>query len=186
MTLIKYTEVELVTAIQCRSKDGFDYLYKNYSSTLYGIVVKIVKNEEDAHDILQDVFVKIWKNIHQYNPALSRFFTWMSKIARNLSIDFLRTTYCHNKAKTGEFKTGFKELSGVSETSVDVIGISKITDKLDANYRVLIDLAFYSDLTYEEIGKHLDIPLGTVKTRIRKALQMIRKEFSYQNAAVAQ
>ena len=90
LKLPKYDEGELVEMLRLQDRKAFSYLYDNYSDALYGVVLKLVRTEETAQDLLQEIFVKIWKNIAQYDVGKGRLFTWMLNIARNTSIDYLR------------------------------------------------------------------------------------------------
>ncbi|MEO7210507.1 MAG: sigma factor, partial [Chitinophagaceae bacterium] len=86
----KYTEDELVLFLQQRQKYAFEYLYENYSAALFQMVVSIIPDKEIAKDVLQEVFIKIWKQVETYDAAKGRLFTWMLNITRNASIDKLR------------------------------------------------------------------------------------------------
>src|SRR5476649_2115117 len=86
-----YNEEELVLLLKQQSREAFNYLYKQYSAVLYGVVNKVVYDEQTAQDVLQDVFVKIWTNIDQYDAKKGRIYTWMINIARNAAIDKLRS-----------------------------------------------------------------------------------------------
>jgi RNA polymerase sigma factor (sigma-70 family) len=185
MIAITYSERELVHAVKSHDKIGFNYLYKNYANSLYGIIIRIVKNEDDANDILQEVFLKIWNNIDKYDAARSRFYTWMSNISRNAAIDYLRTTIARNKSKTTTLDKSLGEFGRYFEMSIDVIGVLELTNKLETKYKMLIDLAFYKGYTYEEIAEFTGFPLGTIKTRMRKAIQLLRKEFAHNTISIA-
>ena len=87
----KYSEDELVSLLQNKDAQAFNYLYDNYSGALYGIIYKMVENKELAEDILQEVFVKIWNNFSNYTNTKGRLFTWMLNVARNSSIDAVRS-----------------------------------------------------------------------------------------------
>lgn len=163
---------------QLKEKDAraFGYLYDHYSPAIYGVILRIINEEELAHDIMQDVFVKIWKSIQQYDATKGKLFTWMLNIARNTSIDTLRS-------KTYKFDRKIQELgnnvnsvdSNLSvSTKVDHLGLNKVLATLKTEQRTIIDLAYFKGYTQEEISKELDIPLGTVKTRIRNALIQLR------------
>ena len=78
-----YKEADLVLLLKQRDRSAFDYLYEQYSGALYAVVLNIITDRETASDILQDVFVKIWRQLDQYDPAKGRLFTWMLNIARN-------------------------------------------------------------------------------------------------------
>ncbi|MBO9635590.1 MAG: sigma-70 family RNA polymerase sigma factor, partial [Chitinophagaceae bacterium] len=87
-----YSEQELVEALKQRNGKAFGYLYDNYSAALNGVIMDILQDDGSAVDILQEVFIKIWKQIEQYDPARGKLFTWMFNIARNAAIDATRRT----------------------------------------------------------------------------------------------
>ena len=159
-----------------RDNRAFDYLYNNYSGALYSIVLQILKDNELANDVLQEVFVNIWRKIEIYDPSRGRLFTWMLNIARNASIDTLRSKGYQNTRKNQSIPDNVDlERPGQStQLNVDNIGLRKMLEKLRDEYRVLIELAYFKGYTHEEIAEIENIPLGTVKTRIRNALIQLR------------
>lgn len=171
-----YQEPELVEALKQRDDRAFGYLYDHYSGALYSIVLQIVQSRELASDILQEVFVNIWRRIESYDPSRGRLFTWMLNIARNASIDNVRSKGFQNTQKNQPIPENVNKLgSTVTQTNVDSIGIRKTLEKLRPEHRVLIELAYFKGYTHEEIAEIEDIPLGTVKTRIRNALLQLRQ-----------
>jgi RNA polymerase sigma-70 factor (ECF subfamily) len=168
--------VELVSLLKSRDKKAFSYLYDNYSGALYSIVLQVLSDAELANDVLQEVFINIWRKIEIYDPAKGRLFTWMLHIARNASIDTLRSRSFQNTQKNQslpEYVDSSKP-SQTTELNIDNIGLKKLLEKLREDYRVLIDLAYFKGYTHEEIAEMEKIPLGTVKTRIRNALIQLR------------
>ena len=171
----KYNETELVLLLQQRNKVAYTYLYDNYAGALRAVIFNIVNEEELSNDVLQDVFVKIWRQIESYDTAKGRLFTWMLNIARNASIDIVRSKGFRNNRQTGELTDETQRSAGSSELNVDTIGLKKIVYQLKEEYRVLIDLSYFQGYTQDEISKALSIPLGTVKTRLRTALVQLRE-----------
>lgn len=88
---IKYTEEELISLLKERDQNAFSYLYDNYSKALFGIIYNIVGNTEEAEDILQIVFLKIWNSFSTYDKSKGRLYTWMLNITRNSAIDYVRS-----------------------------------------------------------------------------------------------
>lgn len=173
----KYTEEELVARLRDKSTEAFGSLYDNYSGALYGVILKIVTFEEHAQDILQDAFVKIWKNFSSYDPARGKLFTWMLNIARNTAIDALRSKQGKMDSRIQSIENSVFEMNTQARvvTSVDYIGLKDVIKKLRTDYVVLIDMVYFKGYTQEEISQELNIPLGTVKTRIRAALNLLRE-----------
>lgn len=170
-----YSEHELVVSLKQRDNQSFSYLYDNYAAALYGIINQIVPDKETANDVLQDVFVNIWKKIELYDPAKGRLFTWMLNVARNASIDKVRSRSYQDSLKNHPLPDNVHNISNHSiKPNIDEIGLRKVLSKLKSEHRVLIDLSYFQGFTHEEIAKALDMPLGTVKTRIRSALIQLR------------
>ena len=179
--LKKYSEEELVLLLQSRDQQAFSYLYDNYAEALNGIIYRIVENRELAEDILQEAFVKIWNNFSNYDTAKGRLFTWMLNIARNLTIDTLRSKGYKKQAKISSDEnsvSNFTDDSNVAER-FDAMGIKKQLVNLKPEQRNIIDLAYFNGYTQDEISKEMGIPLGTVKTRMRAAIIELRKMLEY-------
>jgi len=171
---VTYSEQELTAALKAKDEQAFSYLYDHYSGSLYSIILQIVKSPEVANDILQEVFISIWRKIESYDPVKGRLFTWMLNISRNASIDMLRSKNYQNSQKNQEITDNVYGSNQVSQTSIDSIGLSKFLGKLRPEQRVLIELAYFKGYTHDEIAQIEEIPLGTVKTRIRSALLQLR------------
>jgi RNA polymerase sigma-70 factor (ECF subfamily) len=172
---LTYTEAELVTGLKARNEKFFGYLYDHYSPALYGIALKVVVDETLAGDVLQEIFLKIWRGIDRYDSDKGRLFTWMVNIARNTAIDTLRSKAHKLGQKVQEIGNNSLIVDQLAvHPSVDHLGLAKVVEQLNKEQRVIIDLAYYKGCTQEEISKILDIPLGTVKTRMRNAIIQLR------------
>ena len=160
-----------------KDQQAFAHLYDSYSGAIYSIILQIVNDEELANDILQEVFINIWRKIDMYDAEKGRLFTWMLNIARNASIDMLRSRGYRNSRKNQSIQDNVDITgpAGVEQMSVDSIGLKKVLEKLKPEQRVLIDLSYFKGYTHEEIARQENIPLGTVKTRIRNALIQLRE-----------
>ncbi len=169
--------MQLVEQIRQGDERAFEELYDHYSPAIYGLVLSIVRKESDAGDVTQDVFVKIWKNIARYDDKKGTLFTWMLNIARNTSIDFLRK---HRKMVVVENQNLESDVSmsnGVETVKVEHIGIRDLVNKIEPEYRQVIDYMYFKGYTQQEISDELQIPLGTVKTRSRIAMRELNKMF---------
>ncbi|WP_298298637.1 sigma-70 family RNA polymerase sigma factor [Hydrotalea sp.] len=171
----KYSEPELVMLLKQRHEAAFSYLYDNYSGALYSIIQNIVADTGLANDVLQEVFVKIWKQIAQYDDGKGRLFTWMLNIARNASIDMIRSKGFQNSQQNRELQESVYEQAGTTSIAVEQIGLRKVVHQLKPEQKQLVELAYFEGYTQDEISKMLDIPLGTVKTRLRTALIQLRQ-----------
>ena len=158
-----------------RHEHAFSYLYDHYSGSLYSVIVSIVPDRELANDLLQEVFIKIWRQIESYDNAKGRLFTWMLNVARNASIDAVRSKNFQQSKNNRELTENVYDEGGSIQTNTDRIGLRKIVHRLKDDYKVLVELSYFEGYTQDEISKMLNIPLGTVKTRLRTALIQLKQ-----------
>ena len=170
-----YTK-ENLTLLRQRDSRGFSWLYDNYGNTLLCVIFKIVNDHAIAENLLQDTFVKIWRNIEDFDIEKGALFTWIFNIARNTAIDYCRSKAHHQSRKNQNLDNlVYLEHSYYTQPNVNTIGVSDIVQRLDKEYREVIDLVYFNGFTQEEASEVLNIPLGTVKTRVRIAIRELRK-----------
>ena len=168
-------EREIIALLAKGDRRAIDLAYQNYGNAIYGIIIRVVKSKEVAEEVLQDVFVKVWKNAGRYNKHKGRLFTWFANIARNAAIDSIRTARAKREAKTTSTENFVNEnIYGTSEMKIEDVGLKKIINSLDSKHRQLVDMAYFQGYTHSELAKELDIPIGTVKSRIRLAIKQLR------------
>ena len=174
---IKYmTQEELLELIYKKDDRAFTHLYDMYSKSLFSVINVLVKNREEAEDVLQEVFVKIWKNIDSYNESKGRFYTWILNIARNTSIDKLRSKNFNNTQKnlsSDNFVNHFEDTNKLGN-KMDTIGLQDFVKRLKPKCIQIIDLLFFKGYTQQEASDELAIPLGTVKTHNRNCINDLR------------
>jgi RNA polymerase sigma factor (sigma-70 family) len=170
-----YQESDLVPLLKQRHDYAFNYLYDHYSGSLYSVILSIVPDRELANDLLQEVFVKIWRQIQTYDQTKGRLFTWMLNVARNASIDAVRSKNYQQSQQNRELTENVYDQGGTVQTDTDKIGLRKIVHNLKEEYRVLVELSYFEGYTQDEISKMLKMPLGTVKTRLRTALIQLKQ-----------
>ena len=180
--ITKYSEEELIALLRNEDQNAFSYLYDNYAAALNGIIMRMVEDNQLAEDILQEAFIKIWNNFKQYDNSKGRLFTWMINITRNLTIDTLRSKGYKKQKKISQDENSVTTYQDKNFTSdrFDTIGLRKQLQYLKPDQKVIIDLAYFNGYTQEEISKEMEIPLGTVKTRMRSAIIELRKLLQYQ------
>jgi RNA polymerase sigma factor (sigma-70 family) len=173
------SENDLVQAIRQKDKSGAEALYDMYSASLYGVIYRIVQHEEIAEDLLQDTFVKIWNSFSLYDPAKGRLFTWMVNLARNLSIDKIRSRDFRNNSKNHDIENTVNVIDEQRNTEInpDLIGVKELVKLLKPEQKSVLDLVYFRGYTHVEASEELGIPLGTVKTRMRMAIITLRKFF---------
>ncbi len=173
----KYSEKDLVTFIKQNDKEAFSYLYEHYAGSLMYVVGKYVDDPYSLEDLLQDIFVKIWTKIDQYDPEKSSLYTWMRTVAKNRALDFLKCSANVMNAKTTNDPT--LERRHIAEQKTDKIGLNQLVSKLPEQHRSIVYLVYYNGHTLDETSKYLNIPMGTIKTRLRNALAILRKDFAF-------
>lgn len=174
------SEDELIRALRQQDKIGAEALYDMYSSSLYGVIYRIVQHEEIAEDLLQETFVKIWNSFSAYDPAKGRLFTWMVNLARNLSIDKLRSKDFRNNSKNQDLENTVPSIDEQRNTAInpDIVGVKELVQQLKPEHKSVLDLVYFRGYTHVEAAEELGIPLGTVKTRMRMAIITLRKFFN--------
>lgn len=173
-------EVELVKAIRKKEKLGSEALYDMYSASLYGVIFRIVQHEEIAEDLLQDTFVRIWNSFDSYDSSKGRLFTWMVNIARNISIDKTRSKDFRNSAKTEDIENNVlsRDMQSTNALNPEILGLKELVAKLKPEHKIILDMVYFRGFTHVEVSEELEIPLGTVKTRLRNAIITLRKVFN--------
>ena len=165
----------LFEAVKRGDQEAFAQLYDRYSAALHGIILKVVKDQDRAEEVLQDAFMKIWKSINSYDSSKGRPFTWMLNIARNAAIDVVRTAEFRMSSSiqgidTHVYRTGNDE----TRQGLEHIGVDRVLEALPTEHRQMIDMAYYQGWTQQEIAERTGLPLGTVKSRTRAALLQLR------------
>jgi RNA polymerase sigma-70 factor (ECF subfamily) len=167
---------DLIQSLSARDERAFTKLYDNYAKSLFAVIANLVRDREEAEDVLQETFVKIWKHIDSYDAEKGRLYTWMLNIARNSAIDKLRSKG-YNDGKKNLSSDNFVHLledSSRSSQLIDLIGIRDFVKKLKPKCIRLIELLFYRGYTQQEASEELGIPLGTVKTQNRACINDLR------------
>jgi RNA polymerase sigma factor (sigma-70 family) len=156
-----------------------EYLYDRYSASLYGVIVRIVKDEDMAEEVLQDCFLRIWNKIPDYDAKKGRLFTWMVNIGRNLAIDKTRSKDFRGNAKSEDiqFNVSIRDEHYSDNNKPEYIGVHELLDNLNPEQKQMLDLMYFQGYTQSEISEEFGIPLGTVKTRVRGAINRLRKFF---------
>ncbi len=169
--------LSITDRIRQGDKKALAELYDAYSGMVYGVVLKIVGNRELVEEIVQDVFMRVWKNMGTFDPTKARISTWIINIARNRAIDELRSKSFRNQSENQTLDNSVHEVDRIESTNqkIDTIGIKNLTRHLRPEQQQLIELVYFGGYTHEEAAEHLGIPLGTVKTRIRNSILELRK-----------
>ncbi|MTI21835.1 sigma-70 family RNA polymerase sigma factor [Fulvivirga sp. RKSG066] len=167
---------ELVALLKQKDKTAMHYLYDNYSAALYGAIFRVLDDEKLAEEVLHDAFMKIWDKIDTYDTKKGRLFTWMLNISRNLSIDKLRSKEIKKVKKTDDISNNVYnvERDNLIYQQEESIGVKELLNGLREEEKLIVNLIYFKGFTQSEVSDEYDIPLGTVKTRLRMALRNLR------------
>ncbi len=170
------SQEELLVLVTKKDERAFTVLYNCYSKSLFAVINGMLNNIETAEDVLQETFIKIWKNIDQYDTKKGRLYTWMINIARNTAIDKQRSKDYSNQQKNvaSEKFVNIPEDSKRILERMDMIGIREFVKKLKPKCIEIIDLLFFKGYTQVEASEALNLPLGTVKTQNRICINDLR------------
>ena len=175
-------ELDLLRRIAQRERAAFEALYGRYANILYASALKFVREDADAQDVVQDVFIQIWDKAKLYDPAKGKPLTWALTLTRNRAIDRIRAIQRRTRLRDEfEQETSVDESAGVREALSEVDASEKgqilraAVNQLSPQQRKVIDLAYFSGLTQTEIADKLGEPLGTVKARARRGLLKLKE-----------
>ncbi|MBT8282535.1 MAG: RNA polymerase sigma factor [Muriicola sp.] len=154
-------------------KDALYSLYDKYSGALYGVVLRMCRNKELSEDLLQEVFVTIWKKIDQFDPDKGKFYTWAYRIARNKTLNALRKTDPLIQKEDMSVYNGIEE----EETGQNFEALNGVIKNLEAHHQKVIELVYFKGYTHREAHKIMDVPLGTFKSYVRQALKQLRTNY---------
>ena len=182
----KISDVELLAAIARKDETALAELYDRYRVILFGVLIRILTSREEAEDVLQEVFLQVWRRAGDFDEKRGRPFTWLVTLARSRGIDRLRSL----AAKERVALAGAREPSEqVSDAVADAFASEQRTlvttalAQLPEEQKRPLTLAYFEGLTQSEIAAKLGAPLGTVKTRMRTGLMKLREVLSNQSAS---
>lgn len=178
-TQTTYTENELVIALKKHDNQAYKYLYNNYKGALYNAISQIIPDKEIAGDVLQETFINVWKNMDKYDPAKGKLFTWLLRLARNMAINTTRSKIYKSEMKNEDVNNyvNYLEEKQPQQSDINKIGLRQQVHRLKDDLKNVLELSYYHGFTQEEIASSLNLPLGTVKTRLRNAVIELRKQF---------
>jgi RNA polymerase sigma-70 factor (ECF subfamily) len=175
-------DVELLKAVAARDEAALGQLYDRYRLILFGVLIRILNSREEAEDVLQEVFLQVWRRASDFDANRGKPFTWLVTLARSRGIDRLRALASRERVAT---------MAGAGEASEDVS--DAVTDAIRSEQRGVVNsalsqlpeeqkrplmLAYFDGLTQSEIATQLGAPLGTVKTRMRSGMMKLRELLS--------
>ena len=172
------TDAELIYAVARGDEGALASLYDHYSSILFGLLLRILKDRPEAEDVLQEVFIQIWQRAASFDVERGRPFTWLVTLARSRAIDRLRSTRSRERAALASAAEAAEPVADASDDAVrseQGEAVRGALASIPEEQRRALLLAYFEGLSQTEIAARLDQPLGTVKTRMRSGMMKLRE-----------
>ena len=164
----------LILKLQNQDENAFSDIYEYYSGALYGVILRMCKDEEISENLLQDTFMTIWDKAHTYDADKGRFYTWAYRIAKNKALNFLRKP---DDLIQAEDLSVYENRTEEEKESVDVLKLSGSINNLEPHHQEAIKLVYYNGLTHREAHEEMNDPLGTFKSYIKQALKILQQSY---------
>ena len=174
--------IALIERIALQDTAAMRALYDATSSKLYAVAMRVVSNTTHAEDVLQDAYLNIWRIAGDYKASLSPPMAWMGVVVRSRALDFLRKRSSEKSLVAADIDDTIGEtLQGdspdpmdASDASEQATALHQCLGKIDAQPRQVLTMAYFKDLSHSELADQFKLPLGTVKTWIRRSLEQLR------------
>ena len=171
------SDLALVTAIRSGDEGAMAALYDRYASIVYSVALRVLQDTGAAEDVLQDIFMQLWRNPGSFDSSRGNMAAWLAVIARNRAIDTLRRRKPQDDIENVVVSVE-PDMASEAERSRAMAKIRGAMEAMPAPQRSALELAYFEGLTHMEIAEKTGEPLGTVKTRIRTGLLSLRKAFA--------
>jgi RNA polymerase sigma-70 factor (ECF subfamily) len=174
-------DAQLAQKLRARDPHAMADLYDRYGKLAYALIFRIVRNTAAAEDLVQETFLRVWNRIHSFEPGKGSLGPWVLTVARNRAIDYLRSIdgrMSHNSLEIDRVENPamFSRMEDRALTLDRAQRLKGAFEKLPANQKLVIELAYYEGLSQTEMAERMKQPLGTVKTWVRSALKTLRQE----------
>lgn len=170
------TDTALILRLKNKEELALSMLYDKYSAAIYGVILRMIKKEEIAEDLLQETFLTVWNQSHRYDEAKGSFYTWVYRIARNKTLNQLRRQKNVIQVEDLSVYTDKKE---EQNDLLDISNLNGSIEKLEPHHRKAIDLVYFKGYTHREANKEMEVPLGTFKSYIRQALKVLKEKHKF-------
>ncbi len=168
-------DIAIINRLKGKDKDALYLLYDKYSSALFGVILRMCRNQSLAEDLLQETFVKIWQKIDMYDPNKGRFYTWAYRIAKNTTLNQIRKPDLLIQSEELGVDTN---KTTPEDSPLDFAELNGAINKLEPHHKEAITLVYFKGYTHREANIAMGVPLGTFKSYIRQALQVLRESYS--------
>jgi len=173
--------LEDLAALRQIQNQAMAWLYEKYAEFIYSVSLRILRDPEEAEDVLQEVFLRIWRSPEQLKIGKS-LMPWIAVVSRNSSIDIIRKRR-PSESIEGDIVASPHDTAFEAEQNLMCKKVRALIDELPLERRTLLEMAYFSGLTHSEIADRTGSPLGTIKTRIRSALKNLRKDLQPKSPA---
>jgi RNA polymerase sigma-70 factor (ECF subfamily) len=170
-------DMRLVARVRAGDQQALAELYDRYSGVVYAVSLRILQDTGTAEDILQDIFLQLWRKPEAFDSSRGSLGPWLAVIARHRSIDRLRQRRPESDIEDC-ILTSSTDLRDETERSLVIEKVRVVMNEMSSDQRTAMEMAFFQGLTHTEIAEKTGEPLGTIKTRIRSGLQMLRTRFA--------
>jgi RNA polymerase sigma-70 factor (ECF subfamily) len=176
---LRLSEDKLVEGLKNMDGSAMSALYRMYSDSLYRVISTIVVIEEVAQDLLQETFIKIWKSFKHYDPGKGRLYTWMARLARNISIDYLRSVNHRNYTVSENLIESTQQIDKKFQVSYnpELIGVRDMTTILNEDQRTTLDLIYFKGYTHVQAAEELNVTVGIIRSRLQSSISELRRRF---------
>lgn len=164
----------LITNLKNKDEAALSQLYDAYAPAIYGVIIRMCKDEQQSQNILQDTFLTIWEKAHQYNPEKGKFYTWAYRIAKNKTLNYLRV---NKKLIQTEDLGVYKDKSETVKDEVDTFQLKGFLNQLEPHHKKALELVYFNGLTHREAHEEMNVPLGTFKSYIKQALKKLKLSY---------
>ncbi|GMU85690.1 MAG: RNA polymerase sigma factor SigK [Ignavibacteriales bacterium] len=172
------SEVKIIQGIAHKHERSLSELYDLYGMLCYRIIYRITRDRMLSEEILQNVFVRVWENAENFSEQKGSVYSWITAITRNLAIDKIRSKEFKEQMLKSETQDDFSEhenspgRNGLQSLLIDETAerVTKAMNQIPPEQKLVIEMSFFEGMTHNEISEALELPLGTVKTRMRQGL----------------
>ena len=165
---------DLISKLKAKDETALGLLYDKYSAALYGVIIRICKDEGLAENLLQDTFMTIWEKSGDYDASKGRFYTWAYRIAKNKTLNVVRND---KKLIQTEDLSVYKSRTEEQKTDIDHLKLKGALKRLEKHHQKAIKLVYFNGLTHREAYEEMGVPLGTFKSYIRQALKQLQDSY---------
>jgi len=171
-----HTELALVSAVRSGDQGAMAELYDQYSGIVYSVALRVLSDTGAAEDVLQEVFMQLWRNPGLFDASRGNLAPWLAVIARNRAIDMLRKRRPETDIEDVVISVE-PDLAGDAERAIVMTKVRTVLSAMATSQRIALEMAYFEGLSHSEIAAKTGEALGTIKTRIRTGLLALRKAF---------